>query len=164
MRIHTEPLLGAAAFGIVVAFIYTLVDTLLGYSQTPPSYTAFGSTGSCLITLVSGLGTGILYPILYRRRTPMTSADGAKGGAVAGGLALLIGGIFSTIIVLLAVPDILAQGFAARGISADVASEAQGLMWGGMLIAIGGAACVLSLMGVFMGAIGGVIGATVSSR
>ena len=164
MNIRTEPLFGAAAFGIVVAFIYTLIDTVVGYSQSPPSYTAFGSTGSCLITLISGLGTGILYAVLYQRQAPVTTADGAKGGAAAGGLALLISGVFSVIIILLILPDVLAQGFAARGLSADLASEAQGFALGGALIASGGAACGLALVGALMGAVGGVIGASVSSR
>jgi len=159
MNIRTEPFLGAAAFGIVVAVVYTVIDTALGYSQSPPSYTAFGNSGSCLITLFVGLGSGILYAFLHRQQAPLTSGVGATGGAAAGGLALLISGIFGVLVAVFLVPDVLAQSLAAQGFSPDIATESQDLLRGSMLLFAGGAACGLALIGTIMGAVGGAIGA-----
>ncbi len=67
MNVKTEPVLGAAACGVVIAIVYTLIDTLLGYSQSPPSYTALGQTSSCLVVVFTGLLIGIVYVLFHRR-------------------------------------------------------------------------------------------------
>lgn len=163
MKIKSEALFGAAACGIVIAVIYTLADTLLGYSQSPPSYTAFGQAGSCFIVLLVGLLTGVVYVLLHQREQAITPGAAAKGGAAAGGLALLISGIFGTIVLIILLPVVLAESFSTMGLSPELASDAQltDLMTVGFLISTVGATCGFVLIGAVMGAVGGVTGAAI---
>lgn len=163
MNVKTEPVLGAAACGVVVAIVYTVVDTILGYIQSPSSYTAFGQAGSCFITLFAGLLTGVVYALLHRREGVVTAGVAAKGGAAAGALALFIAGIFGVVVILLLLPDVIAEQFGAMGLSPDLANDVPltELMGVAFFITMAGTACGFTFVGAMMGALGGVIGATI---
>ncbi|MCP4363587.1 MAG: hypothetical protein GY796_36775, partial [Chloroflexi bacterium] len=143
--------------------VYTLIDTLLGYTQSPSSYTALGQTGSCLIVVFTGLLTGIVYVFFHRREEAVTPGTAVKGGAAAGGLSLFIGGIFGVIILIILLPVVLAESFEAMGLSPDLASDMQfsDLMAIGFPITMAVTACGFTLVGIVMGALGGVIGAAI---
>ncbi len=163
MEIRKEPLLGAAAFGIVVTVVYSLVDVLAGISQSTPNYTAFGMVGSCIITTIAGLGSGFLYTVLHKREESLTPGGGAKGGAAAGALAHLISSIFTVIVAITVVPRIAAAGMAAQGLSPELAEEAMGFMLAGGAMASAGIACASIFIGALLGAAGGAVGASLGN-
>ena len=163
MKIRTEPLLGAAAFGIVVTVVYSLIDVLAGFNQASPNYTAFGMVGSCVITIIAGLGSGFLYTVLHKREESLTPGGGAKGGAAAGALAHLISGLFTIVVAIIVVPRIAAAGMAAQGFSPELAEEARGFMLAGGAMASAGIACASVFIGALLGAAGGAAGASLGN-
>lgn len=175
MKIRTEPLLGAAMFGVVIQIVYSAIYTVVTYntfaafmrnSVADPFATTSPSNAinllGCFTLLVGGIGTGVLYAVLHNRAEPLTSGA-AKGGAAAGAVAYAIGGFISGLLFILVVLPLMNEMMAEMAAMSGVATaeEMSQILGFGIVGGIIGAVCgslFSAGIGAILGAIGGALG------
>ena len=172
MKTRTEPLLGAAMFGIVILLITSVTSNIMVYNNMnnairsalagvqPATISPIFSILGCLFSIIGGVGTGIIYAILHNREEPLTG-NAARGGAAAGALAYAIAAFASSILALVLISPLIGKLSAAMDMPSEVASQVMGFgLIGGVIGALCGTA-VMAVPGAILGAIGGAIGTAV---
>ncbi|MBP8002415.1 MAG: hypothetical protein KA314_27020 [Chloroflexi bacterium] len=117
----------------------------------------------CCIGLLSDVVAGYLYSHFHANEDPLLQVqDGLMGGAVAGLVARIISGLFGICVGLVISQFLLANFYADLGNGASAFGAIGSLIGGG----VGGifSICLYGFIGLFLGGVGGAIGASVRGR
>lgn len=150
------------SLGVTIAFPVEVIDPAAVDPADPFAGIPVASTAlSCLISicnLVLYVSGGALYAYLFNKETPVEVQDGAVGGALVVVIAGVISSVISTALSFVFVGEQISNALGT------VPGEAGGILAVGVA---GGAIfslCCAIVIGGFLGAVGGAVGASVVNR
>jgi hypothetical protein len=117
----------------------------------------------CCLTLTTDIVGGYLYSHFHANEaTHIQMQDGLVGGAVTGLTARIISGLFGVCLGLIVSQFVLADFYADLGGAAAAGAGVGSVVGGGVGSVVG--ICLNGGIGLFLGAIGGAIGASVRGK
>lgn len=181
MNIKSRPLMIAAGVAAAIQILFALCAQVISYFQlqsltgfdvttttSPEDLTSLGtftliSTLVCCIGLASDIIGGYLYSHLHANEDPLLQVqDGLIGGAVAGLVARILSGLVGVCLGIIVSQFFLADLYSSLGAEAAAGGAIGSVIGGG----VGGVVsiCIYSVVGLFLGGVGGAIGASVRGR